>query len=196
MYRGIEVIIFYLRTNRNATADEITRVDEKALPEWGKYRGLARIDIPDSWGAFETFLPHLDWTRPRRRDEPLELTDEIIESHQGRVAKWNPASFTSTGFLERLGIRVHSSEYRFKEVVKQLSRWLEWAPVAKEPYIFLGSAHTGHEVMLFQRHMKAIAAPVAILVTPSEVTGAFVANHMWAQHFWIDSSTTGDVLGG
>ena len=79
VYRGIEVIIFYLRTNHNVKADEITRVGEKASPEWGRYRGLARIDIPDSWGTFETFLPHLDWSRPRRRDEPLELTEEIIE---------------------------------------------------------------------------------------------------------------------
>lgn len=34
VYRGIEVIIFYLRTNRNVTSDEITRSEEKDLAEW------------------------------------------------------------------------------------------------------------------------------------------------------------------
>ena len=60
----------------------------------------------------------------------------------------------------------------------------------------MGSAHTGHEVMLSQRKLRTVTAPVAILVTPSEITGAFETDNLWSQHFWADSSTTGDVLGG
>ena len=86
-------------------------------------------------------------------------------------------------------------EYRFTAVATHLSRWLEWPPVATEPLIFLGSAHAVHEVMLFQRHLEKLMAPVAILVAPSEISGAFVSGQIWTQHFWVDSYKMGDVLG-
>ena len=60
VYNGIEVIIFYLRTNRNVTADEITRVEENALVNWGNFRGLTRVDLPDQWGSLRSSC--LIWT--------------------------------------------------------------------------------------------------------------------------------------
>ena len=112
------------------------------------------------------------------------------------MAEWNPSGFTATGFVEGTGILAHPAEYRFTSVVTQLAQWLEWAPVAVKPRIFLGSAHTGHEVSLFQKHLTKLMEPVAILVTPSEITGAYVSNQLRTQHFWIDSPTMGDVIGG
>ena len=90
------------------------------------------------WEDFKTFIPQLDWNRVRQLEEPLGLTEEIIEFLRGKVAEWNPASFAATGFSEGLGIRVHPMEYRFTSVVTQLARWLEWAPVAVKPLKFLG----------------------------------------------------------
>ena len=148
------------------------------------------------WKDFKTFIPKLDWNRARKLEEPLELAEEILDFLRGKVTEWNPASFTATGFLEGLGIRVHPMEYRFAAVVSQLSRWLEWAPIAVKPLIFLGSAHTGHEVLMFQKHLSKLMAAVAILVTPSGITGEFVSNQLRTQHFWVDSSMMGDVLGG
>ena len=104
--------------------------------------------------------------------------------------------FYRNRFLEGLGLRVHPLEHRFSDVVKRLERWPGWESTAKEPYIMLGSARTGHEVMLFQRQLLKVAAPVAILVTPSEITGAFETDNLRPQHFWVDSSMAGDVLGG
>ena len=78
LYHGIEVIIFYLRTNHNVTADEIIRLEDKDLIDWGNYKGLRRIEIPGLWVDFKKFIPHLDWERPREQAEPLELTEEII----------------------------------------------------------------------------------------------------------------------
>ena len=126
----------------------------------------------------------------------MELTEDVIEFLNGRVAEWDTSSFTATGFLEGLGLQVHPLEYRFSDVVKRLGRWLGWGPTAKEPYILMGTAHTGHEVMLPQRQLRKVTAPVAILATPSEITGAFETDNLRSQHFWVDSSTTGDVLGG
>ena len=62
--------------------------------------------------------------------------------------------------------------------------------------ISLGSAHAGHEVLLFQRHLAKLMSHAAILVAPSEDAGAFVSDQLCAQHFWIDPPTMGDVLGG
>ena len=47
VYNGVEVIIFYLRTNHNVTADEITRVEENSVEDWGIFRGLTQADLPE-----------------------------------------------------------------------------------------------------------------------------------------------------
>ena len=38
--QGIEVVVFYLRTNRNITAGEITRLEERCLAAWGGEKGV------------------------------------------------------------------------------------------------------------------------------------------------------------
>ena len=69
----METIVFYLRTNRNMTADEITRTQEQFLEQWENEKGLTRILLPESWKTFKDFIPHLDWDRPREQRGPLEL---------------------------------------------------------------------------------------------------------------------------
>ena len=48
-HQWIEVVIFYLRTNHNVKADEVTRMEDKDLPGWGDRKGLARTDLPELW---------------------------------------------------------------------------------------------------------------------------------------------------
>ena len=162
----------------------------------GHHKGLKRIGLPSVWGAFRNFIPHLDWEGWSQHAEPTELTDAIITFLRGEVTEWNPSRFAVTGFLEGLGIPVRPMEYRFTSVVTQLARWLEWAPAAVKPLIFLRVAHTGHEVLLFQKHLSKLLSPAAVLVTPSEITGSCVSNQLRMQHFWIDSSTMGGAVGG
>ena len=112
------------------------------------------------------------------------------------MAEWGASRFTSTVFLEGFGVRAHLVEYQLNSVVTYLSKWMEWAPTATNPLIFLDTAHKGLEILLFQKNLGKFRAPVAVSVAPSEIAGEYLPNQLRTQHFWIDSSTMGDALGG
>ena len=67
---GVEVAIFYLRTNRNVTAEEVARLSDVELAEWGARKGLTLLDVPGRWWFFCRFIPHLDWGRLRAQRPP------------------------------------------------------------------------------------------------------------------------------
>ena len=194
--RGVDVVIFYLRDKQNITADDITRLDETELTAWAATNGLTRCELPASWEEFRTCIPVLDWDRRRNVRMPTRLSGNFIEFAKGKVAERNDASFTVTGLLEGWGLRAHPLEFRFAPVATRLEEWMEWAPTDVAPAILLGTANTGREIVQFQKLLSKIQPPLAVLVTPSEVTGVNSANNLRTHHFWIDSSSMGDVLGG
>ena len=81
--QGIEVVVFYLRTNHNIAADEITRLEEAGLSAWGEQKGLTRRHLPQLWEDSRSFIPHLDWGRRRHERTQLELSDDIVEFLKG-----------------------------------------------------------------------------------------------------------------
>ena len=71
---GFEVVGLYIRTNQNLNTDEIARLREVRLQEWGKYRHLQRIAPPSALLEFITFAPHLDCGRPWHSTEPVAIS--------------------------------------------------------------------------------------------------------------------------
>ena len=147
-------------------------------------------------GEFKNAIPHLDCERCRQQAEPLGLTEEIVTFARGKVAEWNASFCTATGFLEGAGVNVRLTEYRFTAAATQLKRWLDREHTAARPLIFIGGAHTGHEVLSLQKNLEKLLSSVAVLATPSEITGEYASCQLWTHHFWIDSSTMGDAVGG
>ena len=109
--------------------------------------------------------------------------------------EWNGSSYAVTGRLEGLGVRVHPTDQRFSSVIEKLQNWMHLTKLTKRPLMILGTAQSGLEIRSFHTLLGRIQPPVAILVTPSEVTSD-MATPLWTQHFWIDSPAIGDVLGG
>ena len=194
---GVGIIVFYLRTHRNLTADEITRIQGHDLPAWGSEKGIIRGEMPEIWKNSKTFVPHLEWDRPREQRAPLELTDEIISTFAtGRVVERNASDYTVTWLLEGLVVRVHPMDPRFSPVVGEFQNWPRGSTLAKRPLMMMGEAHSGHELRSFHTLLGEIQPPIAVLVTPSEVVLASISSPLWAQHLWIDSSAICGVLGG
>ena len=138
----------------------------------------------------------MEWGRILVQRPPLELKADIITFLIGRVDGRNASSFTSTGALEGMGIKVQPLDFTRSQVVSKLKGWLALGAVAQRPLFFLVASHKGREIRSFHQQLKKILPPVGILITPSEIVEARANNPLRAQHFWIDSSAVGDVLGG
>ena len=195
---GVEVAACYLRTNRNVAAEEITRLEETELATRGgvAQKRLTRESLPDQWGAFSRFIPHLDLGRVRTERRAKELTVSSIASLHGKVAEWNASANTPAGTLEGICIKTQPVYFRFGQVMSQLQRWMICGASAKRPLIFLGTSHNGQEVRASHYQLGEIQHPIGVLVAPSELAEFPINGPVWAQHFWIDSAAIGDVLGG
>lgn len=68
--RGVAAIFFYLRENRNITADAVTRLAEEDLDAWETEKGPTRTIAPDHWWAFDQFTQQLDRGRVRMQGRP------------------------------------------------------------------------------------------------------------------------------
>ena len=152
--RGVEVVVFYIRTNHNITADAIARLGESDPATWETKKQLTRGSLPNQWGAFCQFIPHLDWGRIRTERRTFRLTENIISSTHGKVAEWNASSYTATGMLEGLGVKTQPADFRFGQVMTQFRRWMICGAALQRPLIFLGTAHTGQVVRSFHHKLK------------------------------------------
>ena len=92
--------VFYLRANRNVTADEITFLGDGGLKLWEKEKKLTMIELPAQWAEFSGFIPHLDWERVRAERKEVELTGDIISFSHGKFAGRDASAYTVTGILE------------------------------------------------------------------------------------------------
>ena len=110
--------------------------------------------------------------------------------------EWGASSFTTTGELGEWGIRVRPMEFRFTAAATHLAEWLELGPTDAKPLMSSGTAHAGHEILKSQKLLGQLMTPIAALITPSEIDGAYLADTLWTHRFWVDSSTMDDVLGG
>ena len=187
---------FYLRTNRNVAAYEITRLEETGLTTRGAKKRLTRATLPEQWEAPSRCIPHLDWERVRKERGTLELTEGIIAFLHGKVAEWNSSDYTVTGILEGLGIKTRPVDFRFGQFTSQLQRWAVCGETAQRPLILFGTSHTGHEVRDFHHQLETTHHPIGVSVTPSELAELGINGPLWTQHCWVDSAAIGDVRGG
>ena len=192
----VEVAVCYLRTNHNVAADEITRLDDAELEKWGRGKQLTHLNLPEQWASFSGFTPHLDWGEVRIERKEVDLTESAIAFSHGKVAEWNASSYTVTGVLDGLGLETQPVDFRFGQVAAQLQRWLVCGQAGQKPLIFMGTSHTGQEVMTFHHRRKTLQPPIVVLVTPSELAEFRISWPVWTQRFWIDSAPIGDLLGG
>ena len=118
--KGAEVVIFYIRTNRNITAGEVARLVDGELAACETHKGLARAIAADQWWDFRQFAPHLGWGRIRPQRPPLDLTEDIVNSIKGKVSVRGAPTYTVTGALEGVAIKAHLLAYRVTQVASQL----------------------------------------------------------------------------
>ena len=176
VHRGIELAALYLRTKHNVSADEIARLGEKDMPEWGNRKGLERKELPDIWADFRPLPPHLDWGRSRYQISPRALPKKSLNSSKGRAVGVECVVFHRNRTSGGSGV----SEFTRCDIVAQRrsrvwqSGWNGRLLLVMRPIIFLGTSHTGHEILTFQKHLGKMKTPIAPLVTPSGITGSFL----------------------
>ena len=72
---GVEIIPRYVRSDRNAAADFLTRCTGKNVTEWDEKNGMLRIWLPKDWmGLVERWKPEINFTMILRVRIP-----EVIE---------------------------------------------------------------------------------------------------------------------
>ena len=112
------------------------------------------------------------------------------------MVEWGGAAFTATSVWQRMGQLARITNCRIREVEKLLSIWQAqiWA---NEPVgLLVGTAWNLVEVVDFQTEISRVRPKHAVLVTPSHLHEFKDLPPNWADHFWVDGSCTGDLVGG
>ena len=188
----IEVIPFYMRTNRNLSADFITRSDAHGLEKWQKRMQMERDTVPWWWKNFSTLGAIPIWCEEGLSASPCRQPYPICGAEDVRVVEWNGSSLAGAWIAHQFGCKVWQSKLRWHDKDGKNLR----EGKLEEAHIIIGTARTAQECVDFASEVLRVQPNVGILVSPSEIVPFGGAANAWTQHLWIDTSMLGDYLCG
>ena len=190
---GIEAIPFYVRSKHNFSADLITRADDATITAWAARHEMTRVKLPWRWGSFSRFGNITKWSSAAtssisRIPSPIHFVGFGINA-----VEVNGSNFSGGWIARQYGCNLFCLDPRWHDSSPKQCN-LPWWTHGK-PDILIGTARSAEECALFISLLQEWCPLAAYLITPSEIVPSEKVEGIWPQHFWIDSSMLGDVVG-
>ena len=193
--RDIEVLVYYIRSHHNLSADLLTRGYKDAITTWMSRYNMTQIRLPWRWEAFAKTGACQVWTCAKRPNYWLPPTNKphvagIV------VGEWNGSNFAPLYVAQRLGFQAVSINSRLAP--DNESDFDVRIPRATNEIndVVIGTSKSVRECLAWFDSVRIHQPEVSIFVTNSEISPDRLAELVVTQHYWIDSFCLGDVLGG
>ena len=156
----------------------------------GRFRS---ISMPWWWGEGALLSRQTKWEGWLPKEVPLRIPKR---PNALRLVEWGCSSFTAACVWQRMGQIAMITEPMAESSRKMLSicHVHEWADETVD--ISAGKAWGETDAIKFQNEISRIQPMYSALLAPSNCYQFTDIHLKWSSHFWIDGTSTGDLVGG